>query len=158
MQRVVSAIILSSLAFSALAACKKEAASDLTAEANAIRAVEDQMRAAYKAKDAAKLVAAYAPDATLYVTSDRARVGTDAMTKGATKDMADPAFNVTFTTAKAQVAASGDMGYTQGSFVIRYTNPATKMPTSYSGYYLTVFRKQADGSWKATEDISTPAA
>lgn len=155
MARVVSTIILSGLAVAGLAACKKEAA-DPKADVAAIRAVEDQMRDAYKAKDVAKLIAAYAPDATLYVTSDRARVGTKAMTEGATKDMADPAFSVTFTTAKA--FASGDMGYTQGSFVIRYTNPATKAASGYSGYYLTIFRKQSDGSWKAVEDISTPAS
>lgn len=158
MTRVVSAIILAGLTISGLAACKKEAAIDRDAEAEAIRNVEDRMRVAYKLKDVAKLVATYAPDATLYVTSDRARVGTEALAKGAEKDMDDPAFNVTFTTAKTKVSDSGDLGYTQGSFTIRYTNPATKAPTSYSGYYLTVFRKQADGSWKAVEDISTPAA
>jgi ketosteroid isomerase-like protein len=32
------------------------------------------------------------------------------------------------------------------------TDPATKAATTEKGKYLTVYRKQADGSWKAVED------
>ena len=156
MTRVVSTILLCSFALAGLAGCKKEGSADPKAETDALRAAGDEMRAAYKAKDAARLIAVYAPDATLYIPSERPRVGTKALSEGMQAEMADPAFNVTFTTAKAH--ASGDLGYTQGSFTIRYTSPSTKAPISYSGYYLTVFKKQPDGSWKAVEDMSLPAS
>jgi uncharacterized protein (TIGR02246 family) len=160
MTRVVSAIILSGLAFSGLAACTKaSSAADPKSEAAAINAVEDGMAAAFKAKDAAKLAASYAPDGTLYTPgSMRPRMGTKSLLEGAKQDLADPGFSIAITRAKTQVSASGDMGYTQGSFSLRYTDPKTKQGAGYSGFYLTVFKKQADGSWKAIEDMATPAS
>ena len=35
------------------------------------------------------------------------------------------------------------------------TNPKTKKPVDDKGTYVTVFKKQADGNWKAIEDMST---
>ncbi len=157
MIRIGSTMLLAGLALSSLTACQKQATTP-DAEVAAIKAAEDAMRDAYKAKDAAKLAAAYAPDATIYAASDRPHVGAAAIEESLKQELADPAFNLNFTTAKAVVAASGDLGYTQGSFTIRYTNPATKAAVSYSGYYLTVFKKQSDGSWKAIEDMALPAS
>ncbi|MBO9575908.1 MAG: SgcJ/EcaC family oxidoreductase [Sphingobium sp.] len=157
MTRVVSVIVLSALALPGLSACQKSAAADPKAEASAIAAVEDAMRVAYREKDAAKLAATYASDATLYVPGElRPRVGADAIAKAAQKDFTDPAFRITFTTAKVDV--SGDKGWTKGSFTIRYTDPKTKAAAGYSGYYLTLFAKQKDGSWKVIEDMATPAS
>jgi ketosteroid isomerase-like protein len=33
------------------------------------------------------------------------------------------------------------------------TNPKTKKPATDKGKYVTVFKKQADGSWKVVADI-----
>lgn len=158
MTRVVSAIIVAALALPALSACQKSAATGDTAAASAaIRAVEDGMRAAYAAKDPAKLASFYAEKGTLYVPHERARVGAAAIIAGAQKEAADPAFSITFTTGMVAVAASGETGYSKGSFTVRYTDPKTRAPGGYSGYYLTIFGKQADGSWKVTEDMAVPA-
>ena len=39
---------------------------------------------------------------------------------------------------------------------VNYTDPTTKQPKTENGSYLTVYRKAADGSWKAAEDFTTP--
>ncbi len=159
MTRVVFAVVLSALALPALSACQTQAGpTDPKARTNAIAAAEDAMRRAYAEKDPAKLAALYTSDATVYVPGElRPRVGTDAIAQGARKDLADPAFRLNFTTGKVAADASGETGYTKGSFTVRYTDPKTKAATGYSGYYLTLFVKQPDGSWKATEDMATPA-
>jgi uncharacterized protein (TIGR02246 family) len=159
MSRVVSVVALASLAFCGLSACKKEPAPiDLTADAAAIAQVEDSMRSAYAARDPAKLAALYASDATLYVPGElRPRVGTEAILAGAKKDLADPGFHLNFTTGKVAVDRSGQGGYSKGSFTLRFTDPKTKGAAGYSGYYLTLFARQADGSWKVIEDMATPA-
>jgi ketosteroid isomerase-like protein len=54
---------------------------------------------------------------------------------------------------KTEVAGSGDLGYRPGTFKITYTNPQTKQAENSAGTYLTVFRKQADGSWKMVADF-----
>jgi hypothetical protein len=37
------------------------------------------------------------------------------------------------------------------------TDPATHKPITDHGNYVTTFRKQADGSWKAAADIASSA-
>jgi ketosteroid isomerase-like protein len=44
------------------------------------------------------------------------------------------------------------MVFTQGTYTMTMTNPKTKKPVTGKGKYLTVYRKQADGSWKAIAD------
>jgi len=53
---------------------------------------------------------------------------------------------LTWKPEEASVAASGDMGYTWGNFEFKSQNPDRK-PTY--GKYVSVWKKQEDGSWKA---------
>ena len=69
--------------------------------------------------------------------------------------LADPAVSLTFQSSKVDVAKSGDLGYTQGSYKLTVTDPTTHKPINDHGSYVTTFRKQADGSWKAEADIAT---
>ena len=56
----------------------------------------------------------------------------------------------------ADVAASGDLGYTTGPYTV--TNKADNKVVA-QGYYFSVWKKQADGNWKVMADIGieTPA-
>ena len=53
----------------------------------------------------------------------------------------------------ADVARAGDLGYTTGPFVRTERSEARK-PLAW-GWYFTVWKKQADGSWKVVADIGT---
>ncbi|HUV14737.1 MAG TPA: DUF4440 domain-containing protein [Acidobacteriota bacterium] len=50
---------------------------------------------------------------------------------------------------KAEISSSGDMGYTIGYWEIKADGAAS----SASGKYVTVWKKQKDGSWKVVADI-----
>lgn len=52
----------------------------------------------------------------------------------------------------ADLAASGDLGYTWGTSEYRTTGPDGK-PLVRHGKYLTVWKKQPDGSWRFVVDI-----
>ena len=69
---------------------------------------------------------------------------------------ADPALKVDFASDRIIVAASGELASSRGHYTMTYTDPATKQPKTETGSYLTVYRKAADGSWKAVEDFTTP--
>ncbi|MBI4420961.1 MAG: DUF4440 domain-containing protein, partial [Gemmatimonadetes bacterium] len=58
---------------------------------------------------------------------------------------------------RADVAASGDLGYTVGLFQSRRLDAAGK-PVVGTGKYVTIWRKQADGSWKAMLDLGVADA
>lgn len=53
----------------------------------------------------------------------------------------------------ADIARAGDLGYTTGPWEFRQNGPDDK-PAAY-GYFVTVWRKQADGTWKFVIDLGT---
>jgi len=119
----------------------------------AVTAAEADMLAAFKAKDAAKLTSHYASDAVLAVPG-RTVKGGEAIAKANAEDLKDPAFSLDFTNERTD--ATGDLAYTSGSYKVTYTDTKTKKVVNGQGTYVTVFKKQADGSWKAVADIATP--
>lgn len=159
MKPTVSVIALSAAALALLGGCNKSAApADAQSEIEAIGAVQAQLQAAYQARDAAALAALYTDDATLYLPGEaRPRVGRAAIADGAKQDFADPAFHITMTTGKVGAFTPGNAGYAKGSFTVRYTDPQTKGAGGHSGYFLTIFVKDADGQWRISEDMTTPA-
>ena len=50
----------------------------------------------------------------------------------------------------ADIAESGDLGYTRGRFVLHTAPGADGSPPKgpFEGYYCSIWKKQADGSWK----------
>ena len=63
--------------------------------------------------------------------------------------------SLTFQASKVDVAKSGELGYTQGSYKMTVTDPVTHKVVNDHGSYVTAYRKQAEGSWKAVSDIAT---
>jgi ketosteroid isomerase-like protein len=143
-----------------LSACKpaedKVAKVDLAAEEQAIRAKETAWMDAYNKRDGKVLASQYEADASL--AANGAKLMTDAVGRGLFLDgmAADPALKVDFSSDRIIVAASGEMASSRGHYTMTYTDPATKQPKTETGNYLTVYRKAADGSWKAVEDFTTP--
>jgi uncharacterized protein (TIGR02246 family) len=66
--------------------------------------------------------------------------------------LADPNFSLTFESTRVVASKGGDMVYSQGTYTMTMTNPKTKKPITDKGKYLTVYSKQADGTWKAVAD------
>lgn len=66
--------------------------------------------------------------------------------------------SLTWTPVKADMAASGDLGYTYGNYVFKSKNKEGNIVTHY-GKYMSVWKKQKDGSWKVVVDMgnSSPA-
>jgi ketosteroid isomerase-like protein len=58
-----------------------------------------------------------------------------------------PGFSLSWIAEKAEVSNSGDVGYSTGTYT------ATFGETTDKGKYVTIWRKQLDGSWKVVEDM-----
>jgi ketosteroid isomerase-like protein len=63
-----------------------------------------------------------------------------------------PPVELTWWPVYVEVAASGDLGYTTGPYVLRETGAGERGETQ-TGYYVTVWRRQADGAWKVVADL-----
>jgi ketosteroid isomerase-like protein len=61
-----------------------------------------------------------------------------------------PGFGLEWQATGAEVAASGDIGYTIGTFELTAEQDGTAMLTK--GKYVTIWHKQDDGSWKLQVD------
>jgi len=64
---------------------------------------------------------------------------------------------LTWTPVHADMAASGDLGYTFGTYEFRSKDKDGK-PTVEYGKYASVWKKQKDGSWKVVMDMGNASA
>ncbi|MCB2203384.1 nuclear transport factor 2 family protein [bacterium] len=59
--------------------------------------------------------------------------------------------SLTWEPLMADVAASGELGYTHGRYTFSSVDENGRRTTTY-GYYITVWKRQGDGSWKFVLD------
>lgn len=59
---------------------------------------------------------------------------------------------LTWTPVKAEMAKSGDLGYTYGNYVFTARNKEGKVIVNY-GKYTSIWKKQKDGRWKVMVDM-----
>lgn len=121
-------------------------------DVKAIQDTETQWGQDWAAHDAAKIASHYEDDAVLMVPGGPPTTGKDAIQKALAATVSS--MDLKFQASKVDVASSGDLGYTQGSYTLALTDPKTKKVVNDHGSYVTTYRKQADGSWKAVADIA----
>jgi uncharacterized protein (TIGR02246 family) len=140
-----------------MAAGCNQTANTHDADVQALKDVETQWNQDYVSKDADKITNYYADDAVQMAPGGPATVGKDAIRTELKQMVADPALSLKFQASKVDTSSSGDMGYTQGSYTLTLTDPQSKQVINDHGSYVTVYRKQADGTWKAVSDIASSA-
>lgn len=62
--------------------------------------------------------------------------------------------SMTWEPTKADIAESGELGYTYGSYELR-DNPTAAVAIE-KGYYVRVWKREADGKWKVALDVTHP--
>lgn len=128
------------------------------ADAKTIKDSEAAWNKEWAAKDAQAIVNHYADDASVEMPNMAIMTGKPAITAGLKDFLSDPNMALTFESAQVEVSKGGDLAYTRGSYSITMTDSKTKKPVVEKGKYVTVYRKQADGSWKAVQDINNADA
>ena len=99
-------------------------------------------------KDIDKFMSYFASDASFYAPGMPLTTGAGPIRDSLAKMLSAPGFSLSFGATKAHVAASGDVGYTTGTY-----QSSMGGGTSGKGKYVTVWQKQSDGQWKVKEDI-----
>jgi ketosteroid isomerase-like protein len=104
--------------------------------------------------DLDKVVSFYADDAALLPPNSPIATGKEAIKAVWKSLVTDKNYALTFgsATGRVDVAKSGEIAYSRGTYSLTMSDPKGK-PVTDKGKYLTVFKKQADGSWKAIEDM-----
>jgi len=104
----------------------------------------------YHAKDLAKSVAFCDDQASMLAPNAPIATGKAAIAKAIVNDFAND--DITWRVDKVGVASSGDLGYTSGTTEDSFKDASGKTVHD-KGKYLTVWKKEADGSWKMLFDM-----
>jgi len=156
MKRMNRAVVQLSAAAAALtiSGCNQQGGgtkSDPAAVQNAIKADEKKWNDDFKSKNLEALLSHYADDA-FFVAPGVEADGSTAIRKAYADALADNYFSVQFASDKIDV--SGDLAYARGHFTEKHEDQKTAKIITESGSYITVYKKQQDGSWKAVEDFA----
>jgi len=122
------------------------------ADAKALTKLDDEWSKAAATKDAERVASFYAEDAVAYPPNEPVAVGRTAAKKVWASYFADKSFSISWKTVYAEVAKSGELGFTAGTYEDSFTGPDGKKVTE-KGKYLCTWKKQKDGTWKAVHDM-----
>lgn len=139
-----------------LAACDPAVSPAANQQGDRVREAEQTMIAAIAGEDAAAVVGTYAPDAQMMIPFSAPIITPDAIRADYQRIFDDPNGSLTLTPSDVIMTSAGDYAYSQGTFSLGYTDPATSQAATVSGHYAMVWRRQDDDSWKIIRDIATP--
>ena len=124
---------------------------------NSLRNAQGAAIEAFVSRNADHMVSAYSADASLMFPNAPPLQGEDLRT--AIRALAaDPNFSIQFSTDRVEVAKSGEIGYTRGTYTMTISDRDSTKVLREKGKYVTIYSRQADGSWKMMEDISNADA
>ena len=120
--------------------------------ADAVRAADQDWLKVFAAKDLEKSVAFCTGDASVLAPNAPIATGKQAIGELFKGFFSIPALTIEWHPAKVEVARSGEMAYSTGAYKMTFKDAAGKTITD-NGKYVTVWKKQSDGSWKVALDI-----
>ena len=140
---ILALVVLSSVA---LLATKTSAA-----EAD-LRSADQAWMKVFFAKNLDRAMEFMAPNGSVLAPNAPTATGADSVRKVYAGLLALPGLQISWTPTTAAASRSGDLGYTQGTYEMSFTDPGGKQ-VSDKGKYVTVWKKQPDKSWKVVADI-----
>jgi ketosteroid isomerase-like protein len=123
---------------------------DRAAEEAALKALDRAWSEAANRKDLDATVAFMAEDGETLAPNEPLARTKEAIRASWNGLMQLPDAKISWAAERAQVAESGELGYTSGSYSLSFTGPDGKTVTD-NGKYLEVWKK-VDGKWKCLSD------
>jgi len=161
------AILVSSLVIIGLAlACQQppppSPPDTRAADERAVREADAAWSKAAAAKDVEAYLSFFAEDALVLPPNAPMLTGKESMRKGLSEEMANPGFALSWQASKAEASRGGDLAYSIGTYQVTMKDAKGK-PVTDRGKYMTVWKKQPDGTWKglvdmANSDLPVPGA
>jgi len=127
-------------------------AADMDAAAKVLVKLDDEWSAAAAKKDVDLVLSFYAEDAMVYPPNEPVAIGREAARKTWAAFLTDPTSSISWKTTHAEVSASGELGFTAGTYEDSFKGADGKLVTE-KGKYVCVWKKGKDGKWKAIHDI-----
>ena len=117
----------------------------------ALLSTDQALERAYAAKNVSAALGFFAPDASVLGAGVPILSGRAAIRKSLAGTFGLSDLAISWHADKADVAGSGDLGYTSGTNRVSFGRKSKTPPII--GKYVTVWKRQADGTWKVMLDI-----
>ncbi len=148
-------ILLACAPLALVCSCSQPPASaDPNAVLSEIHAVEEAQVGAFSTKDIEGGLAPYAESSAFIASGTPYMDGLAAIRPGMEAMLADPNAALEMTPKTSFVSASGDLAVTVSDYVYTHSDSETGQAVAEKGVNQTVWRKQADGSWKNVSDFN----
>ncbi len=121
------------------------------ADEAAVRNADTNWSAAAQSKSPDAWMAFYTDETVILPPNDKLTSGKENIRKVVTDMFAMPGFALSWQPTKVEVARSGDLAYSYGTYQATFNDPKGK-PVTDQGKYAEVWKKQPDGSWKCVLD------
>jgi ketosteroid isomerase-like protein len=118
------------------------------ADEQAIRETDIAWSKVGAAKDLERVLAFFTEDASELPPNAPIATGKEARRKVWSEYFATPGFAFSWQPTKVEVSRGGDLGYSMGTYELTTHDPTGK-PVTDRGKYVTVWKKQADGTQRA---------
>ena len=138
--------VVMTLALGVVTASAQKSAED------AVRAADQAWMKVFAAKDLKKSVDFCLADGSVLGPNSPIATGHDAISKSFAGFFAIPGMTIDWKPVRTEVAKSGEMAYTSGTYKMVIPGADGKVTTD-TGKYVTVWKKQKDGSWRVALDI-----
>jgi len=138
----------------AAASAPAAAATDRSADARTILALDSGWIRQVMARNVDSLMTYYTPDAVSYGFGSAPSIGIDQVRALYTEMLKSKTTDPEIKANAAKFSDDGSMAFDHGTFSMTTTPPGGK-PSRQSGAYLNVWKK-IDGKWKLAAEISTP--
>ena len=127
---------------------------DLEAERASLMGADDALFEAYSTSDdpADTLSAHFLDDANVLAPDAPLARGKEESLAVFAALEALPAYSLTWKASMADVGGAADLGYTIGTYHMEFQDPVGN-PVEIDGKFMTVWKKQSDGSWKIAVDM-----
>jgi len=152
-----SVVVISILAFAAVAGCSPDASqeggSQQLDEVAAIRQADLAWVAAQAEDGLDGTMSAYLDDAIMLSPNAPMSVGKGAIRAASTEaGIGSPGFSVSWGPTKIEVARSGELAYAIGTNRGTVPGPCGT-PIELKGKYIEIWKKDSDGTWKVAADM-----
>ncbi len=131
---------------------KAQAADTPATDEQKIRDLEAEWSAVAGRKDVDKTVSYYANDAVVFAPNAPSATTKAAIRSAWNEMLTAPGAAISWKPTKVEVAKAGDLAYVTGTYEDTMTDASGKSVKD-RGSYVTIWKKQADGSWKVVVDI-----
>ena len=122
------------------------------ADEQAIRETDIAWSKVGAAKDLERMLTFFADEASELPPNAPMATGKEALRKAWSAYFATPGFAISWQPTKVEASRGSDLGYSMVTYELTTHDPTGKLITD-RGKYVTMWKKQVDGTWKVVADI-----